>query len=86
VEVEEEADLMEEDVLNALQMRCAYLSGGYDREKRIIFIVNAFNDQQLWNRRCLQLTLDYLKRSLRWVQEDEEEVEVNETNPLIETN
>ncbi|KAM8710526.1 hypothetical protein ACLKA7_017185 [Drosophila subpalustris] len=55
---------MEEDVLNALQMRCAYLSGGYDREKRIIFIVNAFNDQQLWNRRCLQLTLDYLKRSL----------------------
>ncbi|XP_064552464.1 uncharacterized protein LOC135438178 isoform X14 [Drosophila montana] len=55
---------MEEDVLNALQMRSAYLSGGYDRDKRIIFIVNAFNDQQLWNRRCLQLTLDYLKRSL----------------------
>ncbi|KAH8398248.1 hypothetical protein KR215_001210 [Drosophila sulfurigaster] len=55
---------MEEDVLNALQMRSAYLSGGYDRSKRIIFIVNAFNDQQLWNRRCLQLTLDYLKRSL----------------------
>ncbi|EDV96835.1 SEC14 domain and spectrin repeat-containing protein 1-B isoform X1 [Drosophila grimshawi] len=55
---------MEEDVLNALQMRCAYLSGGYDRDKRIIFIVNAFSDQQLWNRRCLQLTLDYLKRSL----------------------
>ncbi|TDG47189.1 hypothetical protein AWZ03_006454 [Drosophila navojoa] len=55
---------MEEDVLNALQMRCAYLCGGYDRDRRIIFIVNAFNDQQLWNRRCLQLTLDYLKRSL----------------------
>ncbi|ALC42876.1 CG15822 [Drosophila busckii] len=55
---------MEEDVLNALQMRCAYLCGGYDRSKRIIFIVNAFNDLQLWNRRCLQLTLEYLKRSL----------------------
>ncbi|XP_023165991.2 uncharacterized protein LOC111596140 [Drosophila hydei] len=55
---------MEEDVLNALQMRSAYLCGGYDRNRRIIFIVNAFNDQQLWNRRCLQLTLDYLKRSL----------------------
>lgn len=56
---------MEEDVLNALQTRSAYLTGGYDRDKRIIFIVNAFNEQQLWNRRCLQLTLDYLRRSLR---------------------
>ncbi|XP_017138846.1 SEC14 domain and spectrin repeat-containing protein 1 [Drosophila miranda] len=55
---------MEEDVLNALQTRSAYLSGGFDRQKRIIFVVNAFNDLQLWNRRYLQLTLDYLKRSL----------------------
>ncbi|KAI8039142.1 hypothetical protein M5D96_007859 [Drosophila gunungcola] len=55
---------MEEDVLNALQTRCAYLSGGFDRQKRIIFVVNAFNDLQLWNRRYLQVTLDYLKRSL----------------------
>ncbi|KAH8278292.1 hypothetical protein KR044_009883 [Drosophila immigrans] len=55
---------MEEDVLNALQMRSAYLAGNCDANKRIIFIVNAFNDQQLWNRRCLQLTLEYLKRSL----------------------
>lgn len=57
---------MEEDVLDALQTRSAYLTGGYDRDKRIIFIVNAFNESQLWNRRCLQLTLEYLKRSLRW--------------------
>lgn len=56
---------MEEDVLDALQTRRAYLTGGYDRDKRIIFIVNAFNESQLWNRRCLQLTLEYLKRSLR---------------------
>jgi len=56
---------MEEDVLNALQTRSAYLSGGFDRQKRIIFVVNAFNDLQLWNRRYLQVTLDYLKRSLR---------------------
>ncbi|XP_037721815.1 SEC14 domain and spectrin repeat-containing protein 1-B isoform X20 [Drosophila subpulchrella] len=55
---------MEEDVLNALQTRSAYLSGGFDRQKRIIFVVNAFNDLQLWNRRYLQVTLDYLKRSL----------------------
>ncbi|KRF98943.1 uncharacterized protein Dwil_GK12603, isoform B [Drosophila willistoni] len=55
---------MEEDVLNALQTRSVYLSGGFDRQKRIIFIVNAFNDLQMWNRRCLQLALDYLKRSL----------------------
>uniref|UniRef100_A0A6P4EV12 SEC14 domain and spectrin repeat-containing protein 1-B n=1 Tax=Drosophila rhopaloa TaxID=1041015 RepID=A0A6P4EV12_DRORH len=55
---------MEEDVLNALQTRCAYLSGGFDRQKRIIFVVHAFNDLQLWNRRYLQVTLDYLKRSL----------------------
>ncbi|XP_070136237.1 SEC14 domain and spectrin repeat-containing protein 1-B [Drosophila bipectinata] len=55
---------MEEDVLNALQTRCAYLSGGFDRQKRIIFVVNVFNDFQLWNRHYLQVTLDYLKRSL----------------------
>ncbi|XP_041631460.1 SEC14 domain and spectrin repeat-containing protein 1-B [Drosophila kikkawai] len=55
---------MEEDVLNALQTRSAYLSGGFDRQKRIIFVVNAFHDLQLWNRRYLQVTLDYLKRSL----------------------
>ncbi|XP_070072043.1 SEC14 domain and spectrin repeat-containing protein 1-B isoform X2 [Drosophila takahashii] len=55
---------MEEDVLNALQTRSVYLSGGFDRQKRIIFVVNAFNDLQLWNRRYLQVTLDYLKRSL----------------------
>ncbi|KAH8272377.1 hypothetical protein KR018_001099 [Drosophila ironensis] len=56
---------MEEDVLNALQKRGAYLSGGFDRQKRIIFVVNAFNDlQQAWNRHNLQVTLDYLKRSL----------------------
>ncbi|XP_034655450.1 SEC14 domain and spectrin repeat-containing protein 1-B-like isoform X5 [Drosophila subobscura] len=55
---------MEEDVLNALQTRSAYLTGGFDRQQRIIFVVNAFNDLQLWNRRYLQLTLDYLKRSL----------------------
>ncbi|KAH8262081.1 hypothetical protein KR038_002547 [Drosophila bunnanda] len=55
---------MEEDVLNALQTRSAYLSGGFDRQKRIIFVVNAFHDLQLWNRRYLQVILDYLKRSL----------------------
>ncbi|KAH8234808.1 hypothetical protein KR032_003567 [Drosophila birchii] len=55
---------MEEDVLNALQTRSAYLSGGFDRQKRVIFVVNAFHDLQLWNRRYLQVTLDYLKRSL----------------------
>ncbi|KAH8305559.1 hypothetical protein KR059_001397 [Drosophila kikkawai] len=55
---------MEEDVLNALQTRSAYLSGGFDRQKRIIFVVNAFHDLQLWNRRYLEVTLDYLKRSL----------------------
>ncbi|KAH8418196.1 hypothetical protein KR222_000530 [Zaprionus bogoriensis] len=55
---------MEEDVLDALQTRSAYVTGGYERDKRVIFIVNAFNDQELWNRRCLQLTLEYLKRAL----------------------
>lgn len=56
---------MEEDVLNALQTRTAYLPGGYDRAGKIIIIVNITNDLQLWNRRCLELSIAYLKSALR---------------------
>ncbi|XP_017478980.1 PREDICTED: uncharacterized protein LOC108368607 isoform X2 [Rhagoletis zephyria] len=55
---------MEEDVLNALQTRTAYLPGGYDRTGKIIVVVNIINDLQLWNRRCLELSIAYLKRAL----------------------
>ncbi|XP_037935273.1 SEC14 domain and spectrin repeat-containing protein 1-B [Teleopsis dalmanni] len=55
---------MEEDVLNALQTRTAYLPGGFDREGKIIIIVNIINDLQLWNRKCLELSITYLKHSL----------------------
>ncbi|XP_012157096.1 SEC14 domain and spectrin repeat-containing protein 1-B isoform X2 [Ceratitis capitata] len=55
---------MEEDVLNALQTRTAYLPGGYDRTGKIIIVVNIINDLQLWNRRCLELSIAYLKSAL----------------------
>ncbi|XP_053952594.1 SEC14 domain and spectrin repeat-containing protein 1 [Anastrepha ludens] len=55
---------MEEDVLNALQTRTAYLPGGYDRTGKIIVVVNIINDLQLWNRRCLELSIAYLKSAL----------------------
>ncbi|XP_049314952.1 titin homolog isoform X8 [Bactrocera dorsalis] len=55
---------MEEDVLNALQTRTAYLAGGYDRAGKIIVVVNIINDLQLWNRRCLELSIAYLKSAL----------------------
>ncbi|XP_050335998.1 SEC14 domain and spectrin repeat-containing protein 1-B isoform X1 [Bactrocera neohumeralis] len=55
---------MEEDVLNALQTRTAYLPGGYDRAGKIIVVVNIINDLQLWNRRCLELSIAYLKSAL----------------------
>lgn len=56
---------MEEDVLNALQTRMAYLPGSFDRDGKIIFIVNIINDLQSWQRKCLELSITYLKRSLR---------------------
>ena len=56
---------MEEDVLNALQTRTAYLSGSFDRDGKIIFIVNIINDLQSWQRKCLELSITYLKHSLR---------------------
>ena len=56
---------MEEDVLNALQTRTAYLPSGYDRAGKIIIVVNIINDLQLWNRRCLELSIAYLKSALR---------------------
>lgn len=56
---------MEEDVLNALQTRTAYLPGSFDRDGKIIFIVTIINDLQTWQRKCLELSTTYLKRSLR---------------------
>ena len=58
---------MEEDVLNALQTQTAYLPGGTDRSGKIVIVVNIINDQlqQLWNQKCLKLSIGYLKRSLR---------------------
>ncbi|XP_067644781.1 uncharacterized protein [Eurosta solidaginis] len=55
---------MEEDVLNALQTRTAYLPGGYDRTGKIIIVVNIINDLQLWNRRYLELSIACLKNAL----------------------
>uniref|UniRef100_A0A1A9W7F2 SESTD1-like spectrin repeats region domain-containing protein n=1 Tax=Glossina brevipalpis TaxID=37001 RepID=A0A1A9W7F2_9MUSC len=55
---------MEEDVLNALQTRTVYLPGGFDRNGKIIFIVNIVNDLQSWQRKCLELSVTYLKHSL----------------------
>ncbi|XP_061396427.1 uncharacterized protein LOC133332062 [Musca vetustissima] len=55
---------MEEDVLNALQSRTAYLPGSFDRDGKIIFIVNVINDLQSWQRKCLELSAAYLRRSL----------------------
>uniref|UniRef100_A0A1B0AEX1 SESTD1-like spectrin repeats region domain-containing protein n=1 Tax=Glossina pallidipes TaxID=7398 RepID=A0A1B0AEX1_GLOPL len=55
---------MEEDVLNALQTRTVYLPGGFDRNGKVIFIVNIVNDLQSWQRKCLELSVTYLKRSL----------------------
>ncbi|XP_065360141.1 uncharacterized protein LOC135954022 [Calliphora vicina] len=55
---------MEEDVLNALQTRTAYLPGSFDRDGKIIFIVSIINDLQSWQRKCLELSITYLKRSL----------------------
>ncbi|XP_075160114.1 SEC14 domain and spectrin repeat-containing protein 1-B [Haematobia irritans] len=55
---------MEEDVLNALQTRTAYLPGSFDRDGKIIFIVNVINDLQSWQRKCLELSAAYLRRSL----------------------
>lgn len=59
---------MEEDVLNALQTRTVYLPGGFDRNGKVIFIVNIVNDLQSWQRKCLELSVTYLKRSLRLVE------------------
>lgn len=56
---------MEEDVLNALQTRTAYLPGSFDRDGKIIFIVTIINDLQTWQRKCLELSITYLKHSLR---------------------
>ncbi|XP_046807761.1 uncharacterized protein LOC111679299 isoform X10 [Lucilia cuprina] len=55
---------MEEDVLNALQTRTAYLPGSFDRDGKIIFIVSLINELQSWQRKCLELSITYLKRSL----------------------
>ncbi|KAI8118272.1 SEC14 domain and spectrin repeat-containing protein 1 [Lucilia cuprina] len=56
--------IMEEDVLNALQTRTAYLPGSFDRDGKIIFIVSLINELQSWQRKCLELSITYLKRSL----------------------
>lgn len=55
---------MEEDVLNALLTRAAYLPGGFDREGRILVVVSIINDLQLWNKNSIEICISYLKRSL----------------------
>ena len=58
---------MEEDVLSGLKSRAAYLPGGYDRDGRILVVVNIINDLELWNKICLETCINYIKLALRYI-------------------
>lgn len=51
---------MEADVLNALQNRQAYFTGGRDRDGRLLIVVPVQSELQPWTKRYLELALKYL--------------------------
>lgn len=51
---------MEADVLNALQHRQAYFTGGRDLDGRLLIVVPVPSELQPWTKRNLELALKYL--------------------------